>query len=480
MVRGTPYSIHEVRGTPYSIHGGILYGVPGTPADITYGTALSGTQLDATASVPGVFTYTPAAGVVLGAGAGQSLAVNFAPTDSANYTTATGSALINVAKATPVITWASPADIDYGTPLSGTQLDASANIPGTFSYLPAAGTLLAAVSGQMLAATFTPTDLTDYAATPVSTTINVAKAMPVLKLSDPGGVYDGAPFVASVTVAGVGADGASSAKLEGVAPTLTYYSGSGTTGPNLGTAALRRWVSTRSSRASPVRPITRRFSRLRSHSRSAAGTDAIGLSVSTGPSIYGESVTLTARVSSSLTPGGTVTFFDGGAVLGTVTLDGSGAAVLTTSALAVGEHSVTATYSGDASLPGATSGAVIESVGQSGTTIVLVPDPVRKKKKIKSEILMAEIDPVSPGGGVPTGTVIFELVTKKNEKDRDQDAGCGEREWRRGHVDAEAEEGARQGDHDRLQRRREFPGEHAGRARSCRRRGCSDLAGSRS
>ena len=38
------------------------------PAVITYGTALSATQLDATASVPGTFAYTPALGTVLTAG----------------------------------------------------------------------------------------------------------------------------------------------------------------------------------------------------------------------------------------------------------------------------------------------------------------------------------------------------------------------------------------------------------------------------
>ena len=39
-----------------------------TPAAISYGTALSATQLNATASTPGTFAYTPAAGTVLMAG----------------------------------------------------------------------------------------------------------------------------------------------------------------------------------------------------------------------------------------------------------------------------------------------------------------------------------------------------------------------------------------------------------------------------
>ena len=90
--------------------------------------------------------------------------------------------------------------------------------------------------------------------------------------------------------------------------------------------------------------------------------------------------------------------------------------VSTTSDLTAGPHAVTATYSGDANLPGATSGAASESVSRSDTTVVLVPVPVLKKKKIKSEILTAQIEPISPGGGVPTGTVIFELLTKKKKK----------------------------------------------------------------
>src|SRR6202008_637205 len=87
------------------------------PADIIYGTALSATQLDATASVAGTLVYTPASGAVLNAGAAQTLSVTFTPTDAANYTTATKTVSINVLKATPVITWATPSDIIYGTAL---------------------------------------------------------------------------------------------------------------------------------------------------------------------------------------------------------------------------------------------------------------------------------------------------------------------------------------------------------------------------
>lgn len=57
------------------------------PAPITYGTALSATQLNAPASVPGTFVYSPAAGSVLGAEAAQTLSVTFTPADTTDYST---------------------------------------------------------------------------------------------------------------------------------------------------------------------------------------------------------------------------------------------------------------------------------------------------------------------------------------------------------------------------------------------------------
>jgi len=167
------------------------------PADITYGTALSGTQLDATftwtvngspVAVGGTAIYTPAAGAVLGAGSAQTLSVSFTPTDTTDYNSANGSAQINVLKATPTVTWANPADITYGTALSGTQLDATFTwtvngspvaVVGTPAYTPAAGAVLSAGSAQTLSVSFTPTDTTDYNSTTGTAHINVLKATPV-------------------------------------------------------------------------------------------------------------------------------------------------------------------------------------------------------------------------------------------------------------------------------------------------------------
>ncbi len=87
-----------------------------TPSNIVYGTPLSGTQLNATASVPGTFSYAPPAGTVLGAGAGQVLTVTFTPTDLVNYKPATSTVLITVLKNVLTVT-ADPQTKLFGDPI---------------------------------------------------------------------------------------------------------------------------------------------------------------------------------------------------------------------------------------------------------------------------------------------------------------------------------------------------------------------------
>ena len=132
-----------------------------TPGPITYGTPLSATQLDATASVAGTFSYSPAMGTILTAGI-QALTVSFTPADTTDYNTASGSVMLTVIKATPTITWPTPASVTAGTALSATQLNATTSVPGTFVYNPAMGTVVSSPGSITLSATFTPTDITDY------------------------------------------------------------------------------------------------------------------------------------------------------------------------------------------------------------------------------------------------------------------------------------------------------------------------------
>ncbi len=105
----------------------VTQGVPvitwATPAPISYYTLLSSTQLNATASVAGTFSYSPALYTLLSAGT-HTLTVTFTPTSS-GYTTATSSVNLVVNPTTPQINWPTPAPITFGTPLSGIQLDAT-------------------------------------------------------------------------------------------------------------------------------------------------------------------------------------------------------------------------------------------------------------------------------------------------------------------------------------------------------------------
>ena len=176
-----------------------------TPAPIAYGTALSGTQLNATASynsasVPGIFTYTPASGTMLGVGA-QTLRVTFTPNDLTTYTTATASVTLQVTQANPMLTWAAPTAITYGTALSATQLNATASYNGTtvaggFSYSPAAGTVLTAGT-QTLSVTFTPSDTTDYAIATTTVSVVINQATPSLNWTAPAGIGYGTPLTSA-------------------------------------------------------------------------------------------------------------------------------------------------------------------------------------------------------------------------------------------------------------------------------------------
>ena len=87
-------------------------------------------------------------------------------------------------------------------------------------------------------------------------------------------------------------------------------------------------------------------------------------------SVFGQSVTLTASVSRSgttLVPTGTLTFLDGGTVLGTSTLNGTGRATYTTTSFSVGSQVITVVYGGDVNFFGSTSDPVFLTVSQAST-----------------------------------------------------------------------------------------------------------------
>lgn len=79
---------------------------------------------------------------------------------------------ISVLQTTPTLAWAAPAAIEYGTPLSATQLNATSSVPGSFVYTPAAGTVLKPGTST-LSVVFAPTDAFNYTAATASIPITV-------------------------------------------------------------------------------------------------------------------------------------------------------------------------------------------------------------------------------------------------------------------------------------------------------------------
>ncbi len=136
------------------------------------------------------------------------------------------------------------------------------------------------------------------------------------------------------------------------------------------------------------------------------------LSSQTNPSVYGQSVTFTAGVSSSGTgtPGGTVEFIDG-----TGDITGCSArpvdtttetAICTTSALSVATHGVTAVYSGDSTFNTSPSSTLSQTVSQAGTNTHLTTS-LSPSVWGQPVTFTAAVSVKSPGAGNPSGTVEF-------------------------------------------------------------------------
>ncbi len=93
---------------------------------------------------------------------------------------------------TPQLNWSSPTPITYGIPLSSEQLNASANINGTFTYNPTYGTILPAGT-HILTTSFTSFD-NGYHTTEKSVSLTVNKATPQITLIPPSPIEYGTPL----------------------------------------------------------------------------------------------------------------------------------------------------------------------------------------------------------------------------------------------------------------------------------------------
>jgi uncharacterized protein (TIGR02145 family) len=93
-----------------------------------------------------------------------------------------------LSKKDPVINWTNPEDISFGTLLSEIQLNATADVPGTFVYIPPIGTKLNEGTNQDLKVVFTPTDSNTYNAASKTVKINVTAPITVTDID--GNLYN--------------------------------------------------------------------------------------------------------------------------------------------------------------------------------------------------------------------------------------------------------------------------------------------------
>ncbi len=116
-----------------------------TPAAISYGTALSGTQLDAMPSVSGgTFTYTPASGAILTVGT-QTLSVTYKATPTTGYNQATASVQLVV---NPVATVTTITSADASIKLNKAGSASTTVRYNVTSYKPTGSVMLTATTGE--------------------------------------------------------------------------------------------------------------------------------------------------------------------------------------------------------------------------------------------------------------------------------------------------------------------------------------------
>jgi hypothetical protein len=368
-----------------------------TPAAITYGAALSATQLDASSTVAGSFAYSAAVETVLGAGS-HTLTAIFTPADTADYKGGTASVTLVVNEATPSIAWSTPAAITYGTALSAVQLNAGSSLPGSFAYTPPAGTVLGA-GKQTLSVTFTPTDATDYQTTTDAVILTVNKATPVITvMPSSSSITSAQPLSVTVAIsAGIpnpvptGSVVLTSGSYQSAATTLSNGAATiGIAGGSLGLGSDTLTVTYTPDASSTGNYTTA------TQSATVTVTTAIGTAASTvtvmpsATTITNEqkvSVTITVTGGSGqATPTGSVTLASGSFSAQQTLSSGAASFDIAAGTLSSGANTLTASYAGDANY--ATS---------SGTATIMVVDVT---------LTIPAPTPVSPGG---TATAIATL-----------------------------------------------------------------------
>jgi hypothetical protein len=402
-----------------------------TPAAIAYGTALSATQLNATDTIPGTFVYSPASGTIPGVGT-QSLHVTFTAADYTDFGQQTKTVPLTVSQAATSIAVSnvSPSSEAYGQDSavtitavlswSGSGSAPTANVSiggnGNGSY---SATSCGAASGNTITctATYTPTASdtagsytetavfsgdTNYTGSSSSQTGNFAVtqagsgSITVSSSQNPSNDGTAVTFTATIPgqygqVTGRKPNGKKPMDVTGTVtwtvngnPITDATCGGGTTSVTSGNPGTATCTTT-SLPVGASDTVTANYSGDSNHNSGSGSVvqtvNAVGASVAVGstlnPADYGAAVSFTATVS-GISPTGTVAFYVNGSLFDTEALVSGTATSISTSTLAVGTYTVTATYSGDSNNLGGSgtlAGGQVINLASTTTAVTSTPNP---------------------------------------------------------------------------------------------------------
>lgn len=302
---------------------------------------------------------------------------------------------LTVLKKLPVITWLPPTEITYGTALGPAQLNAVADVPGEFSYSPAAGTVLPVTHTEpaALMVTFAPADSEFYDQTTATTYINVVPAPLTVAVNNTSKLYlDPLPAFGVTATGFVNGEGPS---VLNISPT---WMTSATASSEVGTyTVVPEWID------APNYAITLNPGVLTIVPRPTVTTLE---SSNPSPSTYGQALSFTIAVSSGVgVPGGTVTLLSGGVPVATVSLS-NGQATVGIASLDAGTQALSAQYSGSGGFAPSTSGSLAHTVNAASTTTTLTSS-VNPSRGGQAVTFTATVSAVAPGAGAPAGSVEF-------------------------------------------------------------------------
>lgn len=127
-------------------------------------------------------------------------------------------------------------------------------------------------------------------------------------------------------------------------------------------------------------------------------TPTVTVTSNANPSVFGQALTFTATLTNPVATGQLQWVVDGNNVGSPIALSNSGTATYAPSSpLAVGSHTVKAVYAGDTN-DNTANGQLTQVVNKASTTTTV---------QVSGDTITATVAPVSPGAGIPTGSVSF-------------------------------------------------------------------------